>query len=142
MTREAKTHIRDIRLFNNAGLSVPVCKATAPLLDLDSLAWEFSDNAKDATCKSCVARYPRRYPWTKQHTADRRLPIGCADRYNEIIQRAGYLGELFVNGNREIMLNQLLDMYPRTALAVLAVMMAHATTPFQENLRQFLLEVA
>lgn len=66
MTKEAKTHIRDIRLFNNAGLSVPVCKATAPLLDLSSTAWEFADSKKDATCKGCVKRYPLRYPWTKE----------------------------------------------------------------------------
>ena len=60
-----KTHIRDIRLYNNAGLSVPVCKATAPLLDTTSTGWEFA-HKKEATCKVCRARYTRRYPWTRE----------------------------------------------------------------------------
>lgn len=64
--KPSKTHIRDIRLFNNGGVSVPVCKATAPLLDLSSTAWEFVQEPKDATCKTCKRRYPKRYPWTKE----------------------------------------------------------------------------
>ena len=64
--KPAKTHIVDIRLYNNGRIRIPVCKATAPLLDMNSTAWEFAKAIKDATCKVCRQRYPRRYPWTKE----------------------------------------------------------------------------
>ena len=62
-----KTHIRDIRLSNNAGMSFPVCYSTAKLLDLDKsrLAMAMAIKPKDATCKRCLSMYPRHYPWTK-----------------------------------------------------------------------------
>ena len=60
-----KTHIRDIRLFNNAGMSFPVCQANAPLLDLDKGHWPCA-RREQATCKHCQRAYTRLYPWTKK----------------------------------------------------------------------------
>ena len=61
-----KLHIRDIRLYNNAGISLPVCYARATLLDLDKTHLPTAHNPEDATCQRCKKAYPRRYPWTKR----------------------------------------------------------------------------
>lgn len=57
-----KTHIKDIRLYNNAGMSFPVCQASAKLLDTDKSAWK-ADRARKATCKHCMRAYAKRYRW-------------------------------------------------------------------------------
>jgi hypothetical protein len=72
-----KTHIRDIRLFNNAGMPFPVCQANAPLLDVDKARWPYADKSV-ATCKHCQRLYPKRYPWTK--TATRVVVTGPGGR--------------------------------------------------------------
>ncbi len=56
-----KTHIRDLRLRNNAGIDIPVCKANARLLNTSS-RYEFTTIDKP-TCKLCLRLYPKRYPW-------------------------------------------------------------------------------
>jgi hypothetical protein len=58
-----KTHIRDIRLFNNAGISMPVCYAIQSPLDLDKTGLPISQRPEQATCKHCQRVYPKRYPW-------------------------------------------------------------------------------
>lgn len=60
-----KTHIRDIRLFNNAGISMPVCYAGATPLDTDKCRLPCAP-VKQATCKRCQRAYPKKYPWTQK----------------------------------------------------------------------------
>jgi len=49
-------HIRDLRLFVNAGMSFPSCKAGERLLDLDASCWPIADphHPETATCKTCI----------------------------------------------------------------------------------------
>jgi hypothetical protein len=61
-----KKHIRDIRLFNNAGISFPACQANAKLLDMDKGAWP-TTSAKDATCAHCKVAFKRIYPWASDY---------------------------------------------------------------------------
>ena len=58
-----KLHIRDIRLFNNAGISFPVCQASVKMLDLDKTAWSCAKERKDATCAHCKVAFQKRYEW-------------------------------------------------------------------------------
>jgi hypothetical protein len=58
-----KVHMRDIRLFNNAGMQFPVCQAGAALLDCDKGHWQITTNEAEVTCKLCPARYRKYYPW-------------------------------------------------------------------------------
>jgi hypothetical protein len=62
-----KVHIRDIRLYNNAGISFPACQAGAKLLDLDKSCWT-TRGAEDATCINCKRIYRKRYPWSRVRT--------------------------------------------------------------------------
>jgi hypothetical protein len=62
---QVKTHIRDIRLFNNAGVSLPVCKANAKLLDTECRA-PIAAHPDQATCAHCRRLYPKRYPWARK----------------------------------------------------------------------------
>lgn len=62
-----KMHIKDIRLFNNAGMSFPVCQAGAKLLDLDKTAWK-TGTEDEATCKRCMRAYAKRYGWAMDAT--------------------------------------------------------------------------
>lgn len=57
-----KTHIADIRLSNNAGISMPVCRVTDGPLDLDKTGWQ-TVGTDDATCKRCRAAFAKRYSW-------------------------------------------------------------------------------
>ena len=57
-------HIRDIRLFNNAGMSFPVCCADEELLDVDKARWKCGP-VKEATCKKCIKAHAEKYPWAK-----------------------------------------------------------------------------
>ena len=63
-----KTHMRDLRLRNNAGMDFPTCQANAPLLDLEASRWEMTRDPFAATCKNCSKIYRKRYPWTLQPT--------------------------------------------------------------------------
>jgi hypothetical protein len=58
-------HFRDIRLFNNAGMSFPLCYADAELLDLDKARLPTSgrEGIAEVTCKRCLRMYPKRYSW-------------------------------------------------------------------------------
>lgn len=63
--KKNKTHIRDIRLYNNAGISFPVCRAGAEMLDLDCTRYEMANPETAATCLRCPDAYKKRYPWTQ-----------------------------------------------------------------------------
>lgn len=56
-------HMSDIRLHNNAGINMPVCKAGAKRLDLDASRMKQTDDFSKVTCTKCRARHPKRYPW-------------------------------------------------------------------------------
>lgn len=63
-----KTHIRDIRLYNNSGISFPVCCAGAEFLDLNKTGWTFASGIRETdnvTCKNCLKIFYKRYPWGK-----------------------------------------------------------------------------
>ncbi len=60
-----KVHMQDIRLNNNAGVSVPVCMAFGRLLDPDKSHWEITAEFDKVTCRSCQRIFKRRYPWAK-----------------------------------------------------------------------------
>ena len=60
----SKRHIRDIRLFNNAGISLPVCYASDIALDLDKSILPMVQVDK-ATCKRCHVAYEKRYSWAQ-----------------------------------------------------------------------------
>lgn len=51
-----KIHFRDIRLFNNAGMSFPHCKANARLLDTDKGRLPTTPSVLKVTCKACLKR--------------------------------------------------------------------------------------
>lgn len=69
------------------------------------------------------------------------LPIQCTARFNEITRRADSLAETFKNGNRKDLLEALLDMEPKAALAVLAEIM-YDQPLIQPGLHRFLKEMA
>lgn len=52
-----KIHYMDIRLFNNAGMRFPTCKANAKLLDLDAAKLPISNDIHSTTCKQCIKIY-------------------------------------------------------------------------------------
>jgi hypothetical protein len=56
-------HLRDIRLRNNGGMNFPLCRANEKTLDLDKTIWPTSSSMDIVTCKHCLLRAPRRYPW-------------------------------------------------------------------------------
>jgi len=49
----ARWHLRDLRLYVNAGLRMPACKAGARLLDMDATRWNTVSKASAVTCKRC-----------------------------------------------------------------------------------------
>lgn len=58
------THMTDIRLKNNAGMSIPVCVAARKgPLDCDASGWAQVKDKNDATCKNCRRIWPKRYDW-------------------------------------------------------------------------------
>lgn len=63
-----KIHLEDIRLYNNAGISFPVCQRNAKMLDLDKTGWTTAGNIEDVTCKLCVKLAPKYYPWAYSGT--------------------------------------------------------------------------
>ena len=61
----AKIYIADIRLKNNAGITMPVCYASMEgPLRVDTGTGHKCSDPKSATCKHCIRIYPKRYPWT------------------------------------------------------------------------------
>ena len=70
------------------------------------------------------------------------LPIGCAARYGEIKRRAWHLQENFVNGNRNDTYQELKDMEPGAALAVLSLMIKLSNHEVVEDITRYLMEVA
>lgn len=57
-----KVHKADLRLRNNAGLNIPVCKANAQLLDTQHNLEVTNENEK-VTCKHCKRAWNKNYPW-------------------------------------------------------------------------------
>ena len=67
-----KTHLEDIRLSNNAGMSFPLCFASQELLDLSKTGLPMTGHLKEVTCGNCLKRAPKRYPWAyARHRAGR-----------------------------------------------------------------------
>ena len=62
----SKKHIRDIRLSNNAGMSVPVCVAAKEEPLNTRFRGSVVADAKDATCEVCRKQYPVQYPWARK----------------------------------------------------------------------------
>jgi hypothetical protein len=59
-----KTHAKDIRLANNAGISLPVCIANARILNTDHPGI-IARPDEPVTCRRCLAAWPKRYPWAR-----------------------------------------------------------------------------
>jgi hypothetical protein len=52
-----RVHFANIRLRVNAGITLPECKADAPLLDMDaSRLLAMSGTIKEVTCISCLCK--------------------------------------------------------------------------------------
>lgn len=49
-----KIHLRDMRLFNNAGMDFPACYTGARFLDCDKGRLLTSPRFKEVTCKHCL----------------------------------------------------------------------------------------
>jgi len=47
-------HYRDLRLFNNAGIAFPACRAGDELLDMDCGSWPTSGIKQNVTCPECL----------------------------------------------------------------------------------------
>ena len=60
-----KLHIRDIRLYNNAGIDFPVCRAQEKLLDMEVTRYPMAIDPRNATCKHCHRAYAQVYPWVR-----------------------------------------------------------------------------
>lgn len=58
-----RTHLSDIRLHNNAGISFPLCQVGTKALDLEKTGWKTSGNTYEVNCKHCIRMAPKRYPW-------------------------------------------------------------------------------
>jgi hypothetical protein len=56
-------HLRDIRLYNNAGMRFPLCYANAKLLDLDKSCLPSTGEKDKVTCMNCILLAPKRYAW-------------------------------------------------------------------------------
>ncbi len=55
MTSRKVTHLRDIRSYNNEGVSVPVCEP--------GLLASTTGHIDKVTCKRCLKLGPKRYAW-------------------------------------------------------------------------------
>ena len=47
-------HLRDMRLYINAGMAFPACKASAKLLDVDEGRLPTTNDHNQVTCKRCL----------------------------------------------------------------------------------------
>ena len=70
------------------------------------------------------------------------VPIGCADRLRFIETHARELSKTFLNGNRKDLLEELENMPPRVAFAVLATIMRWGSYEIRPSLMRFLQEMA
>lgn len=67
-----KLHLTDLRLYVNAGISMPVCVATRDgPLDLEATRYPKANSDdyqiaedKSAFCSHCVRAWNHRYPWS------------------------------------------------------------------------------
>jgi len=48
-----RTHKRDLRLRNNAGMDYPACQVTDGPLDTDKGRWTTTGDDDKVTCKNC-----------------------------------------------------------------------------------------
>jgi hypothetical protein len=53
-------HKRDVRLYVNAGMAFPACKANAKLLDLDAARLRMAGAGETVTCKRCLRLIARK----------------------------------------------------------------------------------
>lgn len=51
-----KIHLRDMRLFNNAGMEYPKCRANDKLLNVE-LHYTITSNLNEVTCKHCLKAF-------------------------------------------------------------------------------------
>jgi hypothetical protein len=51
-----KTHFRDTRLYNNAGMLFPTCYAGAVLLDTNKSWLPTTNNQTNVTCQHCLRK--------------------------------------------------------------------------------------
>lgn len=66
-----KTHMEDIRLANNAGMSFPVCHRNPKItnnnpngyLDLDKSYYSITGDKTKVSCKHCIRLFKIYYPW-------------------------------------------------------------------------------
>ncbi len=72
----------------------------------------------------------------------RTIPVQCRARFVVIMEIAGELQESFINGNRNTVRDELLDLEPRVALAVLTVMMNRASEEGRTFMVNYFTEVA
>lgn len=55
--RKPKKHLRDQRLFVNAGMNFPTCRANEKMLDLEAAWLPTTNEPLEVTCKHCLKRY-------------------------------------------------------------------------------------
>lgn len=72
----------------------------------------------------------------------RRLPIECKARYDAIHTLARELSTTFINGSRKDMLEGLVELEPKVALAVLAHITATCSKDTRDSISRFLTEMA
>jgi hypothetical protein len=71
LTPRGSIHARDIGLFSNGGVRFPLCKTNPPrtqdnpngYLDMDWTRLRTSGDVADVTCKACLKKLARDYPW-------------------------------------------------------------------------------
>jgi hypothetical protein len=61
--KKRKTHFRDVRLFNNAGMNFPTCRANEKMLDLEAAWLPISAEIHEVTCKHCLKAYHYNNPF-------------------------------------------------------------------------------
>ena len=66
-----RTHFRDIRLRNNAGMDMPLCYAQRKgPLDMDASRFPTTGKQDEVTCLHCRRLIPIVYPWTVRKPMD------------------------------------------------------------------------
>ena len=48
------THMTNLRLYVNAGIAIPECRANAHSLDLNAGKWRLANDAAHVDCKHCL----------------------------------------------------------------------------------------
>lgn len=54
-----RKHIRDIALFNNGGVQVPVCARVVG----SGRSFQFTNSSETSDCQRCLRYFPMLYPW-------------------------------------------------------------------------------